>query len=599
MVDLDSPLPSRLLLTLRTKLALSTAAILIVACLFMACLFIQQQARWAAESLTQSGTLLAQHLADMGRFSIVAGDTHRLEQLIREMLTVNPVAYVAIISSNGELQAGLGKDPWDQQFVLDSTGQRRFSVTQVVPPRDATAGQNESLVTTIVLNRNGPVTRPAIEFSSEDLLSLMGGTELPIFYNITVDAPHHSPVAHGDPALQLTFEDRLDESRGTRASKHAAPTLVHVGLSTSNLQHGLRRLVWQAVLMTLGTLVGGLCIVVWLARRITIPLHNLTMASTELAAGKIVPVMPIGTRDEIGTLTSVFNAMARALQSREQELRNLAHTLEHRVVARTEQLAAANAKLQELDRRKSIFVSTASHELRTPLTSMKVHLANLRDGIDGAVTADQRGSLLRVEANLSRLQALIDDLLDLSQIEMGQATLRLEPIELGSVIAKTVEDLHPFASERSVQIVISLPIDLPRVAADPEKLRQILLNLLHNAVKFSPRDSVVDLNVTRLSSNDLQISVRDIGPGIGPDDVEKVFQPFYRAPTAHKKTKGTGLGLAIAKLLVELHQSRLAVETAPGRGSCFYFTLRTVTQVRLTYAEPIVAREASHVKRIS
>jgi len=589
MVDLDIPLPSQLSLTLRTKLVLSTASILIVACLFMAYLFIQQQARWAAESLMQSGTLLAQHLADMGRFSIVAGDGHRLDQLIQEILTVNPVAYVAITSSNGELQAGLGKDPWDRQFVPDSTGQRKFSVTQLVQPRDSTAGRNESLVTAIALNRKGPVTRPAIEFTLEDLLSLMGGTELPIFYNITIATPHHSSTSHLDSALRLTFEERLERSEGNRASEDGPPTFVHVGLSTSDLQHGLRRLLWQALIMTLGTLIGGLCIVVWLARRITIPLQNLTVASTELASGKTVSVMPICTRDEIGTLTSVFNAMARALQSRQHELRDLAHSLEHRVIARTEELAAANKKLQELDRRKSFFVSTASHELRTPLTSMKVHLANLRDGIDGAVTADQRESLLRVEANLSRLQTLIDELLDLSQIETGEATLRLEPVELGSVIAKTVEDLHPFSSERSVKIVISLPTDPPLVSADPGKLRQILLNLVHNAIKFSPKDSIVDLSVTRLSSDDLQISVRDVGPGIGPDDVDKVFQPFYRAPTTHKTTKGAGLGLAIAKLLVELHKSRLAVATEPGRGSCFYFTLQAVTR-RLTYAERATPR---------
>lgn len=118
---------------------------------------------------------------------------------------------------------------------------------------------------------------------------------------------------------------------------------------------------------------------------------------------------------------------------------------------------------------------------------MTVNLANLRDGIDGAVTADQRGSLLRVEANLSRLRGLIEELLDLSQIELGQAILRLGSVELGNLIAKTVEDLHPFTSERAVKIVISLPTDLPPVSADPEKLEQILLNLLHNAVKFSYR----------------------------------------------------------------------------------------------------------------
>jgi signal transduction histidine kinase len=338
---------------------------------------------------------------------------------------------------------------------------------------------------------------------------------------------------------------------------------------------------------------GGVCIVVLLARRITIPLKGLTTAATKLADGETVPTVAMRTNDEVGTLTQVFNTMASRLQTREHELRELAHTLEDRVDARTQELAAANAKLRELDRRKSIFVSTASHELRTPLTSMKVHLANLRDGIDGAVTDDQRQSLTRVEANLSRLRILIDDLLDLSQIETGQATIRLEPVTLGNVIAKTVEDLHAFSSERRVSIVISLPSDLPSVSADPDKLRQILLNLLHNAVKFTPMDAIVGLTVMRISDDEIRISVRDVGPGIAPEDVDKIFQPFYRAPTAHKKTKGAGLGLAIAKLLVELHHGRLWVETEPNRGSCFSFTLHSASLARPASAETI-ARSPSH-----
>jgi len=281
-----------------------------------------------------------------------------------------------------------------------------------------------------------------------------------------------------------------------------------------------------------------------------------------------------GTGDEIGTLTGVFNAMALTLQAREHELRELTHTLEERIEARTQELVAANAKLQELDRRKSFFVSTASHELRTPLTSMKVHLANVRDGIDGAVTDDQRRSLARVEANLSHLQGLIDELLDLSIIERGQASLRLEPVALGNVIAKAVEDLHPLASERRVRIVISLPSDLPAVSADPNKLHQIILNLLHNAIKFSPPRAPVDIEITSLRNREIQISVRDVGPGLAPEEIEKVFQPFYRAAAAPKQAKGSGLGLTIAKLLVELHHSRLQVKTTPGEGSCFYFALQ-------------------------
>jgi signal transduction histidine kinase len=580
--------------TLRTKLVLSTAVILVIACLLLGWLFIQQQVRSAAESLVQSGTLLAQHLAGMGRFSIVAGDTHRLDQLIQEILAVRPVAYVAVVSSRGELQSGFGKGAWQRQFSAQPVGPRQFSVTKLVQPSRLDADTNEPLVSGILLADDGPILRSNIEFTPRELFSLIGGSELPIFYDLLVQVPHHSRATVWDPALQLTLEERLDTPEGSTALRPEDASLVQIGLSTSNLQHVLRRLLWQAVLITLSTLTGGVCIIVLLARRITIPLQGLTKAATKLADGETVPTVAMGTNDEIGTLTQVFNTMASRLQSREHELRELAHTLEDRVDARTQELAAANAKLRELDRRKSIFVSTASHELRTPLTSMKVHLANLRDGIDGAVTDDQRQSLGRVEANLSRLRILIDDLLDLSQIEMGQATVRLEPVSLGNVIAKTIEDLHPFSSERRVSIVTSLPSELPLVCADLEKLRQILLNLLHNAVKFTPMDTIVDLTVVRISADEIRVSVRDVGPGIAPEDVDKIFQPFYRAPTTHKKTKGAGLGLAIAKLLVELHHGRLWVETEPNRGSCFSFTLHSATPARPATTVPIAPSPSHH-----
>ena len=579
---------------LRTKLVLSTAVILVVACLLLGGLFIQQQVRSAAESLVQSGTLLAQHLAHMGRFSIMAGDTQRLDQLIQEILAVNPVAYVTVISSSGELQAGLGKDVWHQQFSSQPTGRRQFSVTNLVRLRHLTTNTNEPLVSGIWLNNDGPVLRHQIEFTTGELFGLMGESELPIFYDLIVQVPQSPFGTAGDSALQLTLEERLDGPEDQTDFKNTAPTLVQVGLSTSHLQHVLRRLLWQAVIITLSTLAGGLLVVILLARRITIPLQGLTTAATKLAVGETVPTVAIQSDDEIGTLTRVFNAMATTLRSREHELRELTHTLEDRVEARTQELATANAQLQELDRRKSIFVSTASHELRTPLTSMKVHLANLRDGVDGAVTDEQRRSLSRVEANLSRLQILIDELLDLSQIEMGQASLQVEPVPLGNVIAKAVEDLSPLAQERKVRIVLSLSTNLPDLCADPDKLHQIILNLLHNAVKFSPSETTVEISAARSSNDTVCTSVSDVGPGIALEDVDKVFQPFYRASTMHKKAKGAGLGLAIAKLLVELHHGRLWVETAPGKGSCFSFTLPCAGSTTPSFTDATIPGHPDH-----
>ncbi len=576
---------SQLSTTLRTKLVLSTAAVLIVASLLLGGLFIQQQTRSASESLVQSGVLLAQHLASMGRFSIMAGDTHRLDQLIQELLSISPVAYATVVTSSGELQAGFGKETWQQQFFTQSDGRRQFSVTKLIQFPRTGIEANEPVVNGIWLTGDGPILRRNTDFTLGELFSLMGGLELPLFYDLVVEVSHYSHSGVWDPALQLTLEDRLDQLDANQGGRKVAPALVQIGLSTSHLQHTLRRLLGKAAFIIATIITAGLLAAVLLARRITTPLRELTHAATKLAAGEIVPDVAIRTRDEIGTLTRMFNLMTSTLQTREQELRELTHSLEDRVVARTEELAAANAKLRELDRRKSVFVSTASHELRTPLTSMKVHLANLRDGIDGAVTDDQRQSLLRMDANLSRLQTLIEELLDLSQIEMGQARLRVEPLQLPNVIAKTVEDLHPFSSERRVKIMVSLPIELPSVSADSGKLHQIFLNLLHNAVKFTPMDTIVDVTVVRRSDEEVQISVRDVGPGIAPEDLEKVFQPFYRAPTTHKRAKGTGLGLAITKLLVELHHGRLWVETEVGQGSCFSLTLPISTSVALRCAE--------------
>ena len=579
MVELLTLNPSSFSLTLRTKLVLSTAVILVVACLVLGWLFIHQQVRSAAEGLMQSGTLLAQHLAHMGRFSIVAGDTYRLSHLIQETLAVDPVAYAAVISSGGELQAGFGKGTWAEQFSVLPNGQRRFSLTNVTWPPRLQADPDVPLISAIQLKGDQPILRHTIEFALEELLSIAGGFELPIVYDVIVRIPQRPFVTARDPALSLTFDERVDGPHTEGIQHTIAPALVQVGLSTSHLQHILRTLLWQAAAITISIMATGLLIALLLAKRMTTPLRELTQAATHLAAGETVPPVAGRTGDEIGTLTGVFNAMAMTLQAREHELRELTHTLEGRIEARTQELVAANAKLQELDRRKSFFVSTASHELRTPLTSMKVHLANLRDGIDGAVTDDQRRSLARVEANLSRLQGLIDELLDLSTIEMGQAALRLEPVVLGNVIGKAVEDLHPLSSERRVRVVLSLPSDRPMVSADPNKLHQIILNLLHNAIKFSPPHSTVDIAVTTLRSGEIQISVRDVGPGLAPEEIDKVFQPFYRAPATPKQAKGAGLGLTIAKLLVELHHGRLWVETAHGKGSCFYFALQPAVSI--------------------
>lgn len=563
-----------LFLTLRTKLILNTATILVVAALLLSWLFIRQQVQSVTDGLIQSGTLLAQHLAHAGRFSILLNDLQRLEPLMQEVLAVNPVTYVTVISTNGELQAGLGKEPWHQQFFSTPAGPRRFSLMGLIRHEQALSEVETPQVTAVWLKTREPALRENLEFSVGELLLIAAGGELPIFYDVTIPVPSQPLGPLQDSALQLTLDEQRADSQESRSHGALSPALIQLGLSTSHLQADLRRLLWQATAIVVSVITVSLIVAIYMSRRMTTPLHGLTRAATVLTTGGTVPTVVVDSADEIGVLTRAFNTMATTLQAREQDLRELTHTLEERIESRTQQLAVANAKLQELDRRKSFFVSTASHELRTPLTSMKVHLANLRDGVDGAITEEQRLTLSSVEAKLSDLHALIEDLLDLARIEDGQITARVDPVVLSDVIAKTIDDLHPLATERQIRIAFSFPTDLPLVSADSNKLYRIVLNLLHNAVKFATAETTVDVSVMVCPGNEIRTSIRDVGPGIAPEDLEKVFQPFYRAPLMPKDVKGSGLGLAIVKLLVELHHGRLWVESVLGQGSCFSFTLQ-------------------------
>ncbi|MDH5642344.1 MAG: HAMP domain-containing histidine kinase, partial [Nitrospira sp.] len=283
-----------------------------------------------------------------------------------------------------------------------------------------------------------------------------------------------------------------------------------------------------------------------------------------------LPPMATG---EIGNLTQVFSHMLDSIHEREAALQNLNYSLEARIAARTEELRLANHKLQELDRRKSLFVSTASHEIKTPLTSITCHLDNLLMGVDGPLLKEQTKVLERVQANIGRLQHLLVDLLDLCKIELGEAAVDLQPINARTAVTQAIEGLQSFASRRGVFIDMAIPSTLPLVTADAAKLHQIATNLLHNALKFSPEYSTVRITGETFSDGFARIAVQDAGCGIAPDETEKIFEPFYRSKQVSTQTRGTGLGLSIAKQLVELHHGRLWVESEKGQGACFFFTL--------------------------
>jgi len=233
---------------------------------------------------------------------------------------------------------------------------------------------------------------------------------------------------------------------------------------------------------------------------------------------------------------------------------------------------------REIDRMKSEFVSMVSHELRTPLTSIKGYVDLLQADQVGTLNATQREFLNIVKANTDRLVQLINDLLDLSRIEARRIELQRQPLDLPRLVEGVVATLQPQLRAKQQELLLDLPPDLPPAWGDPDRVIQILTNLVSNAHKYTPAAGKITITA-RAQEAWVRVDVADTGIGLSREDQARLFSRFFRASSAARDVPGTGLGLAITRSLVELHGGDIWVESAPGQGSTFSFTLPVVPQV--------------------
>jgi len=231
-------------------------------------------------------------------------------------------------------------------------------------------------------------------------------------------------------------------------------------------------------------------------------------------------------------------------------------------------------RLKELDRMKSDFVSNVSHELRTPLTAIKGSVDNMLDGITGPLNEKQSRYLNRIKSNADRLGRLITDLLDLSKIEAGKIDLKPAYVAVNLLAKEVVEILRSVAAEKLINLAVVSPEDNVQVWGDKDKVIQILVNLVGNALKFTPLHGEITIAIEKLDAEWVKLSVADTGPGIPTEEAAKIFDKFYQVEQSNKqKTRGTGLGLAISKALVDMHGGKIWVESGVDRGSVFSFIL--------------------------
>jgi two-component system phosphate regulon sensor histidine kinase PhoR len=230
-------------------------------------------------------------------------------------------------------------------------------------------------------------------------------------------------------------------------------------------------------------------------------------------------------------------------------------------------------EIRRLERTRRDFVANVSHELRTPLTAIKGYAETLLEGglAEPARATEMVGVIQR---HADRLRALIEDLLDLAAVEQGKARLEVRPVAVGDAIAQAESAIRPAADSKGLTLVADLSGSLPRCLADRDRLAQVLINLLDNAVKFTPKGGTIRITAAAADGR-MVLAVSDTGPGIPPRDLGRIFERFYRVdPSRDRREGGTGLGLAIAKHLVQAMGGTIEAESVPGSGATFRVILR-------------------------
>ena len=278
------------------------------------------------------------------------------------------------------------------------------------------------------------------------------------------------------------------------------------------------------------------------------------------------------SRDELGALAEEFNRMAEQLEGSYANLEQKVDERTQELAATLEQLDEKSRELETASRHKSQFLANMSHELRTPLNAILGFSQLLRGEVYGEINAKQAEYLDDILTSANHLLALINDILDLSKVEAGQIELEVAPFSLREALERGVVMVRERATKDGVSVALAGFPETDVVTGDERRVRQVIFNLLSNAVKFTPQGGTVDVSAVRVNG-EVRVSVADTGPGIAPEDHDRIFEEFQQTDAGAAHREGTGLGLALSKRLVELHGGHIWVDSELGKGSTFVFTL--------------------------
>jgi len=365
---------------------------------------------------------------------------------------------------------------------------------------------------------------------------------------------------------------------------------VYIRSDLQEMTHRLKRYAGIAAMVLLASLIAALLVASIFQRAVAEPIVHLAEIARIVSRDKnyTIRATPTGKRDEPDILIGAFNEMLGQIQEREGALQQAHDELEQRVEERTAELETAKKEVEEFSysvvrakeeverasKFKDQFLSTMSHELRTPLNAVLGFSDLLTDERYGPLNDRQQRYVSHIHTGGKHLLKLISDILDLSKIEAGRMELTREDVTVASGFVEVISALYPLAEKKSQALLQQVDPNL-RVHADAMRFKQVLMNLVGNAIKFTPEGGRIELAALPVDEQ-VRIEVRDNGPGIPPEQQRRIFEAFVRLTETGSATEGTGLGLAITARLVELHGSKLEIESKPGEGTCFYFSLPLV-----------------------
>ena len=316
-----------------------------------------------------------------------------------------------------------------------------------------------------------------------------------------------------------------------------------------------------------------------------LPRFRVPWINRELPDGQAVylTMLFLPHRDQTGSIVGLLHIVQDVteiahLEQAVTQQRNELLLARDRLTQQNARLEASNAELQRLDETKSSFVAIAAHELRTPLTAIMGYLELLSGGDAGSLNDAQIDYLRTAEAAAHRLLRITNNLLDVTRLEAGRLELLLQPTDLAALVTVVATEQASLLEAKSQRLSLQAPADLPPALCDAVRAGQIIGNLINNAGKFAPPDSMIDIRLSLATEPGyVQVSVTDHGMGISPENQAKLFKPFGRIGGA-AGTDGAGLGLFIARSLVDLHGGRIWYESLPGQGATFHVSFSTADQ---------------------